>query len=563
MKKSNRKGNKMNRREFYTARSAEQLLQVLALVEKRSIESYAKEKLAKDEIMDRLDSHPMQSITLADKLAQEGGPESAVKALEAAAGDVPGAKSESAEAVRKALERISTTVEETVRRLHEPLVKELNKLSGTVSGIDQNKAGKGEMNAALKTLGTTITEKLDSVAGDIQTRDEQLQKAMLTEQNVKQLIAEHGVPREEVRAAVMEAVEEKFDELRKAIDPSAAPAVVPGDAVAVKSEQALKDEALLAVAIANVRPIKIETAEKIFGVKLLDLSGKHINVEIWNDPDAEAINPDYVFDAEHLRVALFAMTKKPARNVFMFGETGTGKTEFARQLSARLGRRLYRVNFENQADSYNFIGGERAKNASTVYQYGTFTLGLKHPGAIILLDELCFGKPGHLAALHATLEYEGALTIQETGEKVRRADGVIIFAADNTNGTGDRTGRYDGLYTMNGALRRRFSYWLQFDYPPAALEADIISRKTGVPIKGSKLVVDLMRACRAAARTGALADAPSLPHAIAFCELVQAGKPTREAYEQSVVLGTSPEYSEKLQELYIASFKEAEFEKAL
>lgn len=555
----------MNRREFYTARSAEQLLQVLALVEKRAIESYAKEKLAKDEIMERLDGHPMQSITLADKLAQDG-PEAAGKALERAVGeDVPGAKSESAEAVRKALERISTTVEETVRRLHEPLVKELNKLAGTVAGIDQNKAGKGEMNAALKTLGTTITEKLDSVAGDIQIRDEQLQKAMLTEQNVKQLIAERGVPKDAVRAAVMEAVEEKFDELRKAIDPSAAPAVMPGDGstLAVKSEQALKDEALLAVAIANVRPIKMETAEKIFGVKLLDLSGKPINVEMWNDPDAEAINPDYVFDAEHLRVALFAMTKKPARNVFMFGETGTGKTEFARQLSARLGRRLYRVNFENQADSYNFIGGERAKNASTVYQYGTFTLGLKHPGAIILLDELCFGKPGHLAALHATLEYEGALTIQETGEKVRRAEGVIIFAADNTNGTGDRTGRYDGLYTMNGALRRRFSYWLQFDYPPAALEADIISRKTGVPIKGSKLVVDLMRACRAAARTGALADAPSLPHAIAFCELVQAGKPTRDAYEQSVVLGTSPEYSEKLQELYIASFKEQEFEKAL
>lgn len=552
----------MNRREFYSAHSGEQLLRVLALVEKKSYDDVLAERMGKDEIMERLDQHPMSSILLADKL---DGQKEDGEVIEAESTDTAPAKSKSADAVAKALARIGQTVEETVRRLHAPLVNEVQQLQSIVRVMDQNKAGKGEMTAALKQQKEELRQGMQEEGQKVMDKLTEIGESIIDEQSVVALIQKHGVPKEAVREAVLAATEEHFEKLRRSIG-SAAPAGAPADTKDAKgnlTKEAAQDQALLAVATTNVRPVKMENAEKVFGVKLLDRDGNHIKVEVWNDPDAEDINPDYVFNPEHLRIALFAMTKKPARNVFLFGETGTGKTEFVRQLSARLGRRMFRVNFENQADAYNFIGGERAKNASTVYQYGTFTLGLRHPGSLILLDELCFGKPGHLAALHATLEYEGALTIQETGEKVKRADGVMIFAADNTNGTGDRTGRYDGLYTMNGALRRRFSYWMQFDYPPAELEADIIARKSGISIKATRIVVDLMRACRAAARTGVLADAPSLPHAIAFCELVSSGKKTREAYEQSIVLATSPEYAEKLQEMYMASFKEEAFEKAL
>lgn len=551
----------MNRREFYVARSGEQLLHTLALVEKKEYSAVASENLGKDEIMERLDQHPMSSILLADKLRTDG-----VEKEEPAQEEDSGkpAKKESSDAVAKALARIGQTVEETVRRLHQPLVAEVQQLQSLLRSLDQNKAGKGEMTAAINTAKTDIRTGVQEEGKKVLDKLTEISNEMLDEAGVIELIQKHGVPKEAVREAVLAATEDYFEKLRQSIGETPMPAASAAAVEGVQpTEQQVKDSALLAIAQNQIRPIKLESAEKVFGVKLTDKDGQHIKVEVWNDPDAESINPDYVFNPEALRVALFAMSKKPARNVFIFGETGTGKTEFVRQLSARLGRRLFRVNFENQADSYNFIGGERAKNASTVYQYGTFTLGLKHPGAIILLDELCFGKPGHLAALHATLEYEGKLTIQETGEKVSRADGVVIFAADNTNGTGDRSGRYDGLYTMNGALRRRFSYWMQFDYPPAELEADIISRKVGISIKATRIVVDLMRACRAAARAGTLADAPSLPHAIAFCELVQSGKKVREAYEQSIVMATSPEYAEKLQELYVASFKEEAFEKAL
>lgn len=553
----------MNRREFYVARSGEDLLHVLALVEKKDYSAVLGERLGKDEIMERLDQHPMSSLLLADKLRTDGQP-----AVEAAPGEAPKepGKKESSDAVAKALARIGQTVEETVRRLHQPLVNEVQQLTGLMRALDQNKAGKGEMTAAIKASKDELREGVQEESKKVISKLEEIHGEMLDEAGVVELIQKHGVPKEAVREAVLAATEEHFDKLRASVSVAPAVKVETGEKASKAgkpTEAQLKDAAVLKVAGENVRPIKMETVEKVFGVKLTDATGSQLKVELWNDPDAEQINPDYVFNPEHLRIALFAMSKKPARNVFIFGETGTGKTEFVRQLSARLGRRMYRVNFENQADSYNFIGGERAKNASTVYQYGTFTLGLRHPGAIILLDELCFGKPGHLAALHATLEYEGALTIQETGEKIFRAEGVIIFAADNTNGTGDRTGRYDGLYTMNGALRRRFSYWMQFDYPPGELEADIIARKTGTSIKATRIVVDLMKSCRAAARAGTLADAPSLPHAIAFCELVQSGKKTREAYEQTVVMATSPEYAEKLQELYTASFKEEAFEKAL
>lgn len=529
-------GNEMNeikdRGQFYADRTGDHLMRLLSIVSKTSLADLKRKKLGKDELIEALDGFGADTLLMADKILSSG------EQAEVAEGGGDAA------VIGSVVKEIGGIITKTVGARVDPIEKALISVKGDVSKVAKD----------FNEMSKSVKEAMGEIAKDIKD----ISDSSVSKKELPALIAKYAIDPSQLKAEAVKAAEDVLARLVKDMPEPA------NDGEGKRPTGKAAKVAAIATAAANrPRVVAVKTAKDVFGVDLKDSQGKGIPVELWNDPDCEKVNPDYVFDEENLRVALLAMTKKPCRNVFCFGETGTGKTAFWRQLSALLKRRLFRINFENGADSYNFIGGERAKDASTVYQYGTFSLGLKHPGALILLDELCFGKPGHLAALHSTLEEEGKLTITETGERIEREEGVMICAADNTNGTGDRSGRYDGLYTMNSALRRRFSFWIRFEYMDPNAEADLVARHAGVGKKAATAAVVLMNALRTAARAGNLSDSPSLPHAIAFCELAMAGKSARKAYEETIVLATSPEYSEKLQEIYAASFREKDFEQAL
>lgn len=308
----------------------------------------------------------------------------------------------------------------------------------------------------------------------------------------------------------------------------------------------------------SIHPVEQKSLGEIFGIR-----GKHAStkVDVWNDPAAPAIDPLYKFDAEQLSSAVSAI--KRGRNVWLAGPAGTGKTEFVKNICAGLGRAFVRVSFDSGAERYEFIGGERVKNGSTVYQQGVVLRGMTRPGAVVLLDEVSFARPEYLSALHAVLEPEGCVTIPETGEVVRKAPGVVFFAADNSNGRGDFSGMYVGVREMNVAFVNRFAKTLVFSYLSPAVESKVIAGRSGCTQQLGEVIVSFLTVCRQAGEQAQLDHVPTLREAFYLAEALSDGQNPRAAFEECMVNRASPESGEVLQQLWKANITDFTIAEAL
>ena len=321
---------------------------------------------------------------------------------------------------------------------------------------------------------------------------------------------------------------------------------------AVEVEQAADPVCLVTATVTPIstgftpRVVKTIPASKAFGVRSKVLS--QLSVDVWNDPYAPALDPGFVFDVPKLVSALSAIRR--GRNCWLAGPAGTGKTEFVKNICAALGRNFERVNFDAGAEKGEFIGAEKAKDASTFWQDGAVLRGMRRPGSIILLDEVCVGRPEFLAPLHAALEPEGEIKINETGERVRKADGVCFFAADNSNGRGDVSGLFAGVREQNTAFLSRFSRVLQFDFMPRAKEVVIVSNRSGCTQQLADLIVGFVSVCRQQVESATLDLAPGMRDMIFFAEAITDGTPGRQAFEETILNRASVEGREILQQLY-------------
>ena len=313
----------------------------------------------------------------------------------------------------------------------------------------------------------------------------------------------------------------------------------------------------VAAVVPDIKVVSQSTLGATFGIR-----GKlsSVEIDIWNDPNAPVLDPLYKFSAEQLHSAICSI--KRGRNVWLAGPAGTGKTEFVKNLCAGLGRAFVRVSFDSGAERYEFIGGERVRNGSTVYQDGIVLRGFRRPGAVILLDEVSFARPEYLSALHAPLEPNGTITISETGEVVNKAPGVIFFAADNSNGRGDFTGMYVGVREMNIAFVNRFAKTIVFGYMPPDMESKVIAARTSCDPALAQMIVSFLTVCRAAGDSAQLDHVPTLREAFYLAEALSDGQAYRVAFEETMVNRASPESAEVLQQLWKANVSDAAIDAA-
>jgi len=260
-------------------------------------------------------------------------------------------------------------------------------------------------------------------------------------------------------------------------------------------------------------------------------------VEFWGHADAPARVDDYVFNPENLHQALIALKNPLPRNSWLAGERGTGKTEFVTQLANRLGRKLYRINFDEALERADFIGGNSIEAGSVVWKEGVITQAIQEAGAMILLDEIGFARPQNLAVLHSLCEHSihRAIVIAETGKRIPVASHVAFFCADNSNGHGDASGNFAGVRDQNTAFLDRFGYTLRFEYLPFADEVALVEKRTGLARKACEVLVQFANVAREKAQAGLLTQPPSLRQILAWAEAVQEGLPVGIAFKNAIV----------------------------
>ncbi len=223
---------------------------------------------------------------------------------------------------------------------------------------------------------------------------------------------------------------------------------------------------------------KIQTSPAQAGGTNLDAANldENANQIIQNEdnPHIPKIDPNYHFDPYATKVIRSALSMN--ENLYVYGDTGCGKTTHLEQVCSVLNRGIVRVNPHDGITREMFLGGMKLINNETIFVPGALPLAMRN-GYVFLVDEISFLPPNLTAILNPIGEKGGKLYIPETSEWITPQPGFCIFATDNTGGKGDRTGNYTGTEVQNTATLDRFAFCLKMNYLPQEKENDMLEKR--------------------------------------------------------------------------------------
>jgi len=249
-------------------------------------------------------------------------------------------------------------------------------------------------------------------------------------------------------------------------------------------------------------------------------------------------NPEvlsYLCLVAHLANSHDAAKRKRA-SLLLYGPAGTGKTSAAECFAGACGRPFYRVAIDRTTEPLELVGQRLpAATGGTVFHEGALVMAMQIPGAVILIDEPSFLRPGSAAVLQTIMDKRYVYLKEDGNRRIDAAPGVMFLAADNTNLTGDETGRYADTNTQNLALQDRFAYSVRCDYMSPATEAQTLSAHTGLALAACEKMVSFATLTRQGASNGQLTTGASYRRLLAWADAVSLGIASKDAFRTALV----------------------------
>jgi MoxR-like ATPase len=277
---------------------------------------------------------------------------------------------------------------------------------------------------------------------------------------------------------------------------------------------------------------------------------------VYDSALALPIDPDYVWT---LGTAAMLAAIARGRNLFCVGPAGTGKTSWAEQFSARYGREFIRISCTAHTEAPVLVGMTLGKNEKhePVWLDGQLARAIRKPGAVILIDEATTASAGAMMVFQAVLDDARKLYVQDTGEVIEVAPDVVFIVADNTNGTGDRTGQYESTRILNRATLDRLSQTIVFDYLDEVTEAKLLAKRTKCSAKLAAQLVKFASLTRTKATEGVLRNPIGFRRLRALAEAMTDGAGAEYAFAVCLLNGATHTDAERLRQMWEADFSAA------
>ena len=141
-------------------------------------------------------------------------------------------------------------------------------------------------------------------------------------------------------------------------------------------------------------------------------------------------------------------------------------------------------------------------------------------GAICYLDEVVEARQDTVVVIHPLTDDRKVLPIEKTGELVAAAPGFQLVVSYNP-------GYQHAIKDLKPSTRQRF-VTLDFDFPPAAAEVEIVAHEGGVPRPTAAGLVELARRVRRLREQG-LPEGPGTRLLVAAARLLAGGIPAAQA----------------------------------
>ncbi|HYC48352.1 MAG TPA: CbbQ/NirQ/NorQ/GpvN family protein [Burkholderiales bacterium] len=205
------------------------------------------------------------------------------------------------------------------------------------------------------------------------------------------------------------------------------------------------------------------------------------------DPEARTIEREPYYEPVGDEVALFQAAYESRISALLKGPTGCGKTRFVEYMAWRLGRPLVTVSCHEDLTASDLVGRYLITNDETVWVDGPLTQAVR-AGAICYLDEVVEARKDTTVVIHPLADDRRMLPIDKHGELIHAPPEFMLALSYNP-------GYQSLLKDLKQSTRQRFVA-IEFDFPPAELEARIVAREGGVDDSTAASLVQLAHMTR-------------------------------------------------------------------
>jgi nitric oxide reductase NorQ protein len=168
---------------------------------------------------------------------------------------------------------------------------------------------------------------------------------------------------------------------------------------------------------------------------------------------------------------IFEAAYKAKLPMMLKGPTGCGKTRFVEAMAFRLGRPLVTVACHEDLSATDLVGRYLLEGEETIWHDGPLTTAVRH-GAICYLDEVVEARKDTIVLIHPLTDDRRILPVEKRGELLTAPDDFMLVISYNP-------GYQSVLKDLKQSTRQRFLS-VEFDYPPAEAEIQIVAREGGI-----------------------------------------------------------------------------------
>ena len=265
----------------------------------------------------------------------------------------------------------------------------------------------------------------------------------------------------------------------------------------------------------------------------------------------ERIRPYLIADEPYYRsagneVALFGAAFARGLPMMLKGPTGCGKTRFVEHMAWRLKLPLITLACNEDMTASDLVGRYLLDAQGTVWHDGPLTLAVRY-GAICYLDEVVEARQDTTVVIHPLTDERRVLPLDKRGELVKAHPNFRLVVSYNP-------GYQSVAKDMKPSTRQRFGA-IDFDFPPADVEAEVVAHESGVAPELASRLVKVAQQSRALRGRG-------LDEGMSTRMLVHAGSLIAEGineHDACALAMTTPLTDDRDLQAALAGFVEAQF----
>jgi len=190
-----------------------------------------------------------------------------------------------------------------------------------------------------------------------------------------------------------------------------------------------------------------------------------------NDIDAYRIRQEPFYQPQHNEIALYEAAYAARLPVMIKGPTGCGKSRFVEYMAWKLDRPLITVACNEDMTASDLVGRFLLDSEGTRWVDGPLTTAARI-GAICYLDEVVEARQDTTVVIHPLTDHRRTLPLDKKGEVVEAHPDFQLVISYNP-------GYQSLMKDLKQSTKQRFS-GLDFDYPEAEVESEIVSKETGI-----------------------------------------------------------------------------------